>query len=181
MDHPITLAGIPLPTNAYWFLGLIAIHVAAGVVAVVAGIVAMVSPKTAGRHPRAGAIYFWSLSTVCVTMAAIVIWRWPIDNTLGVLGLLAFATAFVGRRASRQARAGWRCVHIPCMGISYVALLTAFYVDNGPHLPLWNRLPSLAFWVLPSAVGLPLIAVAWVRYCPPKRKARGDRILDPAT
>jgi len=25
------------------------------------------------------------------------------------------------------------------LGVSYVALLTAFYVENGPHLPLWDR------------------------------------------
>jgi hypothetical protein len=31
------------------------------------------------------------------------------------------------------------------MSVSYGALLTGFYVDNDPHLPLWNRLPILAF------------------------------------
>jgi hypothetical protein len=46
------------------------------------------------------------------------------------------------------------------MGLSYVAMLTAFYVDNGPHLPLWDRLPNLAFWLLPSAIGIPIIARA---------------------
>jgi hypothetical protein len=35
------------------------------------------------------------------------------------------------------------------MGIGYAAMLTAFYVDNGPHLPLWDRLPILSFWLLP--------------------------------
>ena len=46
------------------------------------------------------------------------------------------------------------------MGIGYTAMLTAFYVDNGPHLPLWDRLPKLAFWLLPSAVAAPIIARA---------------------
>jgi hypothetical protein len=36
-------------------------------------------------------------------------------------------------------------------------LLTAFYVDNGPHLPLWQLLPPIAFWTLPSLFGLPLL------------------------
>ena len=49
------------------------------------------------------------------------------------------------------------------MGTAYVAMLTAFYVDNGPHLPLWDRLPSLAFWLLPSAIGAPVIARAITR------------------
>jgi hypothetical protein len=53
--------------------------------------------------------------------------------------------------------------HIAGMGAGYVAMLTAFYVDNGPHLPLWDRLPTLAFWLLPSAIGAPIIARAVIR------------------
>jgi hypothetical protein len=29
-------------------------------------------------------------------------------------------------------------------------MLTGFYVDNGPRLPLLGRLPVLAFWPLPA-------------------------------
>jgi hypothetical protein len=43
------------------------------------------------------------------------------------------------------------------MGGSYIALLTAFYVDNGPFLPLWNRLPHWTYWLLPAIIGMPLI------------------------
>ncbi len=33
-------------------------------------------------------------------------------------------------------------------------MLTAFYVDNGKSLPLWQDLPAtLTYWLLPSAVG----------------------------
>jgi hypothetical protein len=49
------------------------------------------------------------------------------------------------------------------MSGSYIALLTGFYVDNGPNLPLWNRLPTVAFWVLPSLVGFPLVVRAMAR------------------
>jgi hypothetical protein len=49
-------------------------------------------------------------------------------------------------------------------------MLTAFYVDNGPHLPLWDRLPMLTFWLLPSAIGAPIIARAIIR----ARRARGS-------
>ena len=51
-------------------------------------------------------------------------------------------------------------VHVTGMAISYILLLTAFYVDNGPHLPLWRLLPPLAYWLLPSVVGLPILI--WV-------------------
>jgi hypothetical protein len=67
------------------------------------------------------------------------------------------------------------------MGASYIALLTAFYVDNGPHLPFWNRLPTLAFWLLPAAVGVPLTAVAWWTYCPVTKTVDQGETLDPAT
>jgi hypothetical protein len=49
------------------------------------------------------------------------------------------------------------------MGGAYIALFTGFYVDNGPHLPVWDRLPSLAYWTLPSLVGVPLILRALAR------------------
>ena len=49
------------------------------------------------------------------------------------------------------------------MGGAYIALFTGFYVDNGPHLPLWDRLPHLAYWLLPSMVGVPLILRALAR------------------
>ncbi|HEV3494783.1 MAG TPA: DUF2306 domain-containing protein, partial [Actinomycetes bacterium] len=37
------------------------------------------------------------------------------------------------------------------------------YVDNGPQLPVWDRLPSLAYWLLPSLIGVPLILRALAR------------------
>jgi hypothetical protein len=46
------------------------------------------------------------------------------------------------------------------MSASYILLLTAFYVDNGQHLPGWKSLPHLTYWLLPSAIGLPLVARA---------------------
>jgi uncharacterized membrane protein YhaH (DUF805 family) len=160
MEEGINLAGIPVPSREPWFLATVGVHVLAGIVAVVAGATAMLSPKTAGRHPRAGTVYFWALATVCVTMSALTVARWPADNHLGVLGVLALGSAIIGRAARRGRWRHWVRVHIPLMGLSYVFMLTAFYVDNGPHLPLWNRLPPIAFWLLPSLVGLPLIGRA---------------------
>jgi hypothetical protein len=50
------------------------------------------------------------------------------------------------------------------MGASYVFMLTAFYVDNGKNLPLWKELPQIAFWLLPGAIGVPLILYALFRH-----------------
>ncbi len=54
-------------------------------------------------------------------------------------------------------------LHITGMGLSYILLLTAFYVDNGKSLPLWKDLPPITYWLLPAAVGLPLIIHALSR------------------
>jgi len=43
------------------------------------------------------------------------------------------------------------------MGLSYIFLLTAVYVDNGKFLPIWKNFSSLVYWLLPSVVGVPII------------------------
>ena len=50
------------------------------------------------------------------------------------------------------------------MALSYILLLTAFYVDNGPHLPLWRHLSPLAYWLVPSLVGVPILIRALLRH-----------------
>jgi hypothetical protein len=57
-------------------------------------------------------------------------------------------------------------------GIGYTAMLTAFYVDNAPRLPLRDRLPVLAFWLLPGAIATPLIvrAVIGARHAAPQAR-----------
>jgi hypothetical protein len=74
------------------------------------------------------------------------------------------AAAYLGRTAARRRRHGWVRLHITGMGGSYILVLTAFYVDNGKSLPLWKELPQLAFWVLPSTVGIPLMVYALFRH-----------------
>ncbi len=160
----IVVLGIPIPSDDPLFLAVLAVHVPAGLVCVVAGIIAMLSGKRPGRHPTAGSVYHWSLLVVFLTATIVSIMRWSENYHLFVLGVLAFATASFGRTARRQRWPGWMRLHIGGMGASYILLLTAFYVDNGPNLPLWRELPNIAFWVLPSAIGLPLVVHALKRH-----------------
>jgi hypothetical protein len=120
----------------------------------------MLAPKRAGWHPSAGTVYYWSLVVVFLTMAALSLLRWPANTHLFILGILSFSAGVVGRMARRRLRPGWLRLHVTAMAVSYILLLTAFYVDNGPHLPLWRVLPPLAHWFLPSLVGL--LILAWV-------------------
>jgi hypothetical protein len=162
--NPIVVGGIPLPSDAPLFLTLIALHVAAGLTCVVAGVVAMLSRKQRGRHPLAGTIYYWALAIVFVTMSVLSISRWADDYHLFALGALSFIAAIIGRTARRRLWPSWARIHMTGMGASYVLLITAFYVDNGPNLPLWRELPQIAFWILPSLVAVPILLNAFFRH-----------------
>ena len=163
-DQGVVLLGIPIPSASPVFLGIVAVHVVAGLVCTIAGIGAMLAPKHAGRHPSAGTLYYWSLMVVFLTMAALSSLRWPADTHLFLLGILSFGAGVVGRMAKRRLWRGWLPVHVTGMSVSYIVLLTAFYVDNGPHLPLWRSLPALTYWLLPSLVGVPILAWALRRH-----------------
>jgi Predicted membrane protein (DUF2306) len=161
---PINVAGIEIPSDSPVFLAALGVHVLFGLSCVVAGGVAMSSRKRPGRHPRFGTIYYYCLSVVFASATVLSAMRWTEDYHLFILGTLSFATASLGRMALRRR---WRTqirLHISCMGVSYILLLTAFYVDNGKNLPLWNKLPQLAFWVLPAAAGIPFIVRALWRH-----------------
>jgi uncharacterized membrane-anchored protein len=62
--------------------------------------------------------------------------RWPDDAHLVVLGALSLAAASLAYLARHYRWQGWIRLHILGMGASYMVLLTAFYVDNGPRLPV---------------------------------------------
>ncbi|MGH3327008.1 MAG: hypothetical protein ACRDPT_04280 [Streptomycetales bacterium] len=159
-----SVLGIEVPDTRPVFLAVLLVHVLAGGTAVVSGAVAARARKRPGRHPRSGRVYLWALGVVFATAAALTVLRWPHNIHLLVLGTLAFAAGGGGWLARRGRRPGWVRRHILGMGTSYVVLLTAFYVDNGPRLPLWNLLPDWAFWILPAAVGTPVITRALARH-----------------
>lgn len=153
------VAGLDVSSTAPVFLVFVGIHVIAGLVSVVSGAIAALSRKGRGRHTTVGKVYFTGICTVFATATALAIMRWREDYGFFLIGLVAFGLALTGFTARVRHWPG-DTAHIIGMGGSYVAMLTAFYVDNGKHLPLWDRLPTAAFWVLPSVVGVPLIVRA---------------------
>jgi hypothetical protein len=90
--------------------------------------------------------------------------RWAENYHLFFLGILSLIAATIGRTALRRRWPNWVRLHLIGIGLSYVLMLTAFYVDNGKHLPLWRELPQWVFWALPGAVGLPIIVYALLRH-----------------
>jgi hypothetical protein len=144
------------------FRAFLAFHVVAGLTCVVTGNLAFTSKKQPWRHSWSGTIYYWSFAVVFVSATALALLRWSTDAYLFVLGVVAFGFATLGFVARTVCWTGWLPAPIVGMGVSYIVLLMAFYVDNGPHLPLWQLLPPIAFWLLPSLIGLPLLFRALV-------------------
>ncbi len=172
-DNPINVAGLEILSDSPIFLAALGVHVLAGLFCVGAGVSAMLSRKRPGRHPRFGTIYYYCLSVVFASATILSVMRWAEDYHLFILGTLSFATASLGRMALRRRWRNRIRSHISCMGLSYILLLTAFYVDNGKNLPLWNQLPPIAFWLLPGAVGTPFIVRALLRH-PLAQRSKGS-------
>jgi hypothetical protein len=162
------ILGDEVGSTAPVFLSFLVVHIAAGLAAVVTGGIAALTRKGSPRHVRAGRWFYRAITAVFLTATALSIMRWQQDYHLLIIGTVAITAATVGYLHRRRHRPG-DTAHILGMGIGYVAMLTAFYVDNGPHLPLWDRLPPLTFWFLPSVVGAPVITSAVVAA---RRRAR---------
>ena len=152
------ILGDQVGSTAPAFLAFLALHVIAGLTAVLTGAIAALARKGSPRHIRAGRWFYRAITVLFATAGVLSAMRWRQDYYLFIIGAVAFTAATIGYQ-HRPGDTG----HIAGMGIGYTAMLTAFYVDNGPHLPLWDRLPVLAFWLLPSAIATPLIARVVIR------------------
>ena len=156
------ILGDQVGSTAPAFLAFLALHVLAGLTAVLTSAIAALARKGSPRHIRAGRWFYRAITVVFATATALAAMRWRQDYDLFLIGAVAFTAATIGYEHRRRHRRG-DTGHIAGMGIGYTAMLTAFYVDNGPHLPMWDRLPVLAFWLLPAAIATPLIARAVLR------------------
>jgi len=54
---------------------IVGLHIAVGLVCVIAGATAMFSPKERGRHPTFGTVYYWCLTVVFASATALAIMR----------------------------------------------------------------------------------------------------------
>jgi hypothetical protein len=170
-DGSVEIAGIIIHSRDPVFLTVVGFHILAGLSAVTAGLVAMLSAKRAGHHPHWGRRYFWAICAVFATAVVLAIMRGPEDFHLVVLGACALAGAWIGRSARQGGFGNSLRVHLTGMGLSYIFLLTAFYVETGDQLPVWRDLPPLLYWIMPAAVGLPMIAHALIWHPRIRRKS----------
>lgn len=158
------VAGIEIPSTDPVFLAVVlAAHIPLGLACVAIGAIAMLSAKRRGRHSTLGTIYFWCLLALFASATFLSLMRWSENYHLFILGLISFGCAWTGRAALRHRWRHWVRLHIAGMGLSYVLMLVAFYVDNGKQLPLWKDLPHFMYWLIPATVGIPLIVRALLR------------------
>lgn len=161
----------PSAAHSTVLLPVLGTHILGGLICIVAGIGAMLSEKRRGRHGRFGSIYYWSLCWVCASATLLGALRWSQDHYLVLLGGLSFGSASIGRMARRRRWHGWVHRHVAGMGLSYITMLTAFYVEEGENLPLGKEIPHILHWLLPSLIGMPLVARALWR----NRKLQHER------
>jgi hypothetical protein len=157
MEEQTDLFGIPVPSTDGVFLTIVVIHIAISLVGVVSGLLAMFADKTSPRHYKNGRIYFWSISFSSSTVVILSFMRWPHNIHLLIIGVLTFMLTYAGRRLARTKPKAWTRFHTICMGMSYVLLITGFYVDNGKNLPFWRMLPEWSFYFIPTAIGVPIM------------------------
>jgi len=170
MEEETILFGIPVPSTSKLFLAIVVVHILLGLLCVLAGLAAMLSEKGGKSHTLAGKTYFWCMVFAFVTIVALSVMRWPHNIHLLTVGTVAFALTFAGRRLAQNRAGGWTRLHTLCMGLSYIFLLTGFYVDNGKNLPFWRQFPQPFFWVFPSIVGVPIIVYTLLRHPLNKKK-----------
>ena len=145
------------------FFPILGVHILAGLVCVVTAVVSIVSEKRPGLHPICGTIYHWGLSILVISAGFLAAAHWTDDRVLLVLGLISFGASSLGRMARKLNWQTWVGTHIISMGCSFIAMLTAFCVEEGESLRGLKELPRVTYWFLPALIGTPLIIRALVR------------------
>jgi hypothetical protein len=164
MNETTDLFGIPIPSTDRIFIAGVVLHIFIAFVAVLSGLMAMFSDKSGKKHPVAGRVYFWTMLSSFLTIIFLAAMRWPHNIHLLLIGTFAFAFTFLGRMLAKSHTRNGTRLHTICMGLSYVLLLTGFYVDNGKNLPFWRQFPQWFFWIFPAMIGIPIIVIVLKRH-----------------
>lgn len=164
MEEETNLFGIPVPSTDKVFLTFIVVHILISLVCVVSGLLAMITEKGYRKHSTFGKVYFWSMLSAFLTVVILSIMRWPHNVHLLSIGIMAVTSASLGYRLTKTKKKSWTRLHTILMSLSYIFLLTGFYVDNGKNLPFWKLFPQWFFWIFPTAVGIPIILTVLKRH-----------------
>lgn len=136
---------------------LLILHIAAGSVCLATGLAAALARKSKGIHTAAGEVYHGAYVVILITSVWMAVIHWTESAYLLFIGIFSYSFALLGYLARKLRRPGWLTRHISGMIGSYIAIVTAILVVNGPHIPYLNQLPPLTLWFLPTLIGSPII------------------------
>lgn len=139
-------------------------HIAAGTIGLVLGPIAMYSKKRKGLHTQIGTVYFYCMTIVCAAALVLSVMHWQQSWWLSIVGVFSFSLAARGYFAAKKRGRDWLQSHIAGMLGSYIAMTTALLVVNAGHIPGHEKIPAIAFWILPTIIGSPLIRRTRARY-----------------
>jgi hypothetical protein len=147
---------------------LLGIHIGAGTLGLLLG------PATIWQETRrlvagqradsaVGAAYNATVLVICVSAIALVVFSRPDLWLLVPVAVASYGLAVLGRIAGSRPFPSWSHAYVHGIGGSYIALVTALVVValtvDGPVRGSAEVIP----WVLPAAIGTPLIEM-WRRY-----------------
>ena len=146
---------------------LLAIHVAAGTLALVVAPAAMVTAKGGAAHRRWGRIYYRAMAVVALTAVVVALWR-P-NPFLAMVAVFSYYFAFTGRRILLHKRAdrGERASSLDWGAAGIAAATSAGLVVLGIGRPgeVWARLGVVA--VVFGVVGLAFAGLQLWRFARP--------------
>ncbi len=140
-------------------------HIVAGCVGLVIGPVAVLRVRRTAAQVRVELGYQLAVGVLCATAIGLTFY----EPGLWWLALVAVAMAVaarVGWVLSRRRPPRWRSRRLKLLGGSYVAFVTGFLVV---------ATGSVVAWVLPSAIGIPIIRYLAHGGQPPSRSVSSHR------
>ncbi|MBM3818603.1 MAG: hypothetical protein FJW14_06245 [Acidimicrobiia bacterium] len=160
------------------FNTVLAVHVAAGSVALLSMFVPMVTRKGGRLHRRAGWTFVGSMAIVSATAFALSI---ALRSLLLLVVTLVTANGVwsavrVLRRKGTTPRGQWAVQHITSILGSCIAATTAFLVNTADNFGIW----PLAAWLAPTVIGVPAIRI-WVAHDRRRIAARKETSMTPAS
>lgn len=144
------------------------LHIVSGALALALGpLVLLVAASRRGIRERVLTAYVWAVFATCLTAAVVSLLAWSRLWWLVPIAVLSYLLAHVGYVAVRR---GWRPRWVSAHGLggSYIALVTALLVVSAGDI---STTAEVVAWILPAAVGVPLIVRAHRR--PLRRAAPG--------
>src|ERR1700716_3018100 len=147
---------------------LLVIHIGSGTLGLLLGPTVVwreTKRLLAGRlaNSALGAAYDATILLICVSAIALVVASWPDLWLLVPVAVASYCLVRLGRIAGGRPFPNWSHAYVHGIGGSYIALVTALLVVgltvDGPLRGGAEVIP----WVLPAAVGTPLIEL-WRRH-----------------